>query len=110
MRELLSLLIHEEKLLLEGKKEEKKIISKKRYALHKKFRFLNDQYSLPLYEEEKSDLKEVFESLKDAIFLQKKRNLLLQKKGCSENPLAEKIQIKKKKTLLLTLMDDTGTE
>ncbi len=109
MRELLSLLVFEEKLLIEGKQEEKRQISKKRYAIHRKLRFLNEQYTLPLYQEE-SDLREVYESLKTAIFFQKKRNLLLQKRGCREMGVVEKMKPEKKPNILLTLLDDSTAE
>ncbi len=109
LREVLSLLVFEERLLMEGKTEEKKMISKKRYALHRKLRFLDQQFSLPLYQQEE-DLKEVYESLKTAISLQKKRNLSLQKRGCREMGFPEKMKSEKKPNTLLTLINDLDTE
>ena len=106
LREILSLLVMEERLLLEGKIEEKKTISKKRYQLHKKLRFLDQQLSFGFDFIDFSSLKEVFDSLNSAIATQKKRNFSLQKRGCPQMLPLQKIANKKKKTTLMTLNEN----
>lgn len=109
LRELLSLLVCEECLLMQGQKEERKLLCKRRYAVNRKIRFLKNQpHQLTFFDEfDTAYLQGIYDALEKEILLQRKRNIALLKYGgldtLKKNPaIAPKVN----KPRLLTLDPD----
>lgn len=111
LRELLSVLICEEDLLVKGKSQERRNVSRQRSRLNRQLRYLKNDEQLDIFlsKDDIDCLKSIQESLEKQIISQKQRNISLLKNNPS-NQIEEKKQNKfnGSKTKLITIDPDSA--